>query len=337
MFHLAIPLALAPVAIVPTQVVDTAEGRVEFIGLGKWTPRQLDEAVTKQCEAHYCAADLERELGFAEAAVFVLGQDSVVGKLVVVVEAAERVHKKVVLAGAGAMPPDWVEVSEQIEKDEMALDLALRHYPRLLTAGEDAALEELGELDWAADSLPTVVSLWTFLRAHAAPGDLVTALWHLDHDADFAARRLAAAVLGGFHDQDLAWWALADGLRDADDRVNGTCWTVLRSLAECCARPVDWRPAAPALAAVLAGTQCFAVPDLCRVLAATQVDRSLAPALLDGGGGELVLGFADSQAAFARERARELLLYLGELPATATLEQLRTFVAATTAPAGDRR
>jgi hypothetical protein len=327
--------ALAAILAAPlsAQVVDTAQGRIEFLGLGRCTPEQLDAAVTERCKAHYCAADLKNKLGFAEAAVFILGgKEGDVRKLVVVVEPAERVQKKV-LPAAVPLPAAWAAV---VEADPMAFDLALRGYPQLLAEGEATARAELAKLDWAADSLPRVGEVWTFLQVHAAPEHLPGALWHLDHHGDFAARQLAAAVLLNFHDRDVAWWALADGLRDPEDRVNGACQTALRGLGERCRRQVDWTPATPALAAVLAGTQCFAVPDLCRVLVATEVQPGLAPALLGPGRGELVLAYAGSQAEFARERARELLCHLAGGPATASIEELRAFVARAVLPAEGR-
>lgn len=325
----ALALACAAVLCTPAaaQVADTCEGPAEFVGLSRTTAAELDRVVVDRCAGHYCAATLEGTCGFADAAVFVLPQGGGVRKLIVLVEDADRVRRKRLLPGTSAMPDDWGGFCAGFDADGAAFHLAVRHYPQRQHDGEAAARAALEAIDWAAPELPAVDACWRFLAAHAAVADRTTALWLLDHDPDPAARRLAAAVLLNFADDDVVWWALADGMRDPEDRVSGTCWSALRALAEHRPRPVDWRPAAPALAALLAGTHCFGLPDLCRALVATEVDPALAPVLMAVDGGELLLGLAAAQASFARERARELLTRLTALPAEAEVPEFRAAVA----------
>jgi hypothetical protein len=77
---------------------------------------------------------------------------------------------------------------------------------------------------------------------------------------------------------------------------------------------VDWHPIAGSLRASLAGTRLFAFPLLVRVLNATEVSPSLAPQLLGGGNGYLVLSAASAEVFPERIAVRRLLSRLSGLP-----------------------
>ena len=66
-------LVLARVAAL-AQVVETSNGKVEFIGLEKWTPATIQEKLgyASPDKFHFCAADLKERLKFADASVTVV-------------------------------------------------------------------------------------------------------------------------------------------------------------------------------------------------------------------------------------------------------------------------
>ena len=76
------------------------------------------------------------------------------------------------------------------------------------------------------------------------------------------------------------------------------------------ARPVDWTPAVPALRALLDGTNLFAHTQLMETLAATRVSPELAPRLLGGGGGAIVLAKVGALDPRARTAAHRVLTQL---------------------------
>jgi hypothetical protein len=92
--------------------------------------------------------------------------------------------------------------------------------------------------------------------------------------------------------------------------VRATAAEVLQALGAGGTRRVDWAPALPTLRALLDGTNLFAHNRVLDVLAATRIEPALAPPLLAGGRGELVL--AKLQALWPAERraARRLLVQL---------------------------
>jgi hypothetical protein len=232
--------------------------------------------------------------------------------VVAVVEDAARAARKT-FPGTGAteLPSDL----QLLAGDEVApaLDLAVREYLTFVDEGADAARSRLAALDWAAAELPKVAELWRWLAARDDDASRRLASWRLDHDPSWEARRASAAVLVNSSDDDAAWWALADGLRDPDDRVAGVCLAGLHALVTRRARPVDWRPAVPTLQALLSGTNLFAYPQLCKLLVATEVDPALAPALAPAGA-PLLAGFLDCQSDALRGAARRLVARLSGEP-----------------------
>src|SRR5260370_31989127 len=78
-----------------------------------------------------------------------------------------------------------------------------------------------------------------FLAEHRTDADRHTALIALRRDGFYANRVVAATVLMNFADRDSTWWALAEALRDPNERVRTAASIVL---AELPARTVDWAP-----------------------------------------------------------------------------------------------
>jgi hypothetical protein len=291
------------------QVVDTDKGRLEFLGLESCSPQKLIATFQEKYRGHFCAATLKEDLGFAEAAVLLFGNPPVTVVAVVEREHAARVRYKAAPEGTGFVPAGWEAGAALVEKEGMAFQAAVVQFPLVLAKDADAGAAALAG-SWEAEDIQRARAIWIMLRERSTPADCTRALWCLDHDAHVPVRQLAAAVLMNFHRDDAAWWALADGLRDSDDRVKMTCQQALAALAKHVARPVDWKPAVPAVRAVLDGTNLTAFGALARALVATGVAPELAPDLLAGAGHALLV-----HANADRESLRE--------GAVAVLERLR--------------
>jgi hypothetical protein len=232
---------------------------------------------------------IKERLGFPDAHVAMLEDGSY---LVAVVDPA---HKKCVQwrptpAGSGRLPAGWSAPMALAENDFMAFQAAALGWTLFRKEGADkAAAESLLGPEEGEKARP----IWEFIASQRGPEACDTAVWTLGHDARAGARMLAAAVLLNFHERDVAWWSLADGLRDSEDRVKGACQQVLQIFGRDHARSVDWGPAVPALRAVLDGTHLDAVVSLAKVLLATGIRADLGSALV-GEAGEGLLVFVPS-------------------------------------------
>jgi hypothetical protein len=90
-------------------------------------------------------------------------------------------------------------------------------------------------------------------------------------------------TLGNFADRDLAWHAYVAAIRRPPGHGTPPAEMMLRSLARNVARPVDWRPVAPAPRALLDGTNLFAYSDVVDALTVTDLDRGVGRDLLRDG------------------------------------------------------
>jgi hypothetical protein len=224
-------------------------------------------------------------LGFPDASVMMFEDGGFVVAVVDPIHSAS-VRFRAEPPERGRLPEAWIAMIARIEAEPMAFQAAMVGLATFTRSGAEKAAEAspFGPQE-GAKAKPC----WDFLAAQRDARSLGIAVWTLAHHAQVEARMLAAATLAAFPEHDIAWWALADALRDANDLVKGTSQQALHYLAREHARSVDWGPAAPALRAVLDGTNLGAVPALARALLLTHVDPALAAPLLAGGGRGLLV------------------------------------------------
>jgi hypothetical protein len=133
------------------------------------------------------------------------------------------------------------------------------------------------------------------------------ALWAALAAPGLYDRMAAVAILANFGEADPTWWTLLDVVREQDGPVRGLAAGILRALPVRADRPVNWRPAAPALHAILNGTGMSDVPHIVSMLVAHRVSSELAVPLLGGGGGHALLSYASAEQRSFREGALALL------------------------------
>lgn len=286
------------------QVVHTSKGAVEFFGLEKWTPEEIQEKLGYKSpdQMHYCAADLQK-LGFADASVVGSSENGRRLTFVTVVE-PQRGAEVVYLprpTGHIPRPQTWDALRKALQAPEF-LGGGVLDYARSLD-GADAAQPWIGE--------GTEQLWWKNARVLNTDADFRQALDALSRDSDSTIRSAAAVVLMNFANHDEAWRSLVRGLRDPDGRVNATCIQALNSLATYMPRMVDWLPVSADIAHVLRGTNLFALRFLLKQLTATKIDPALSSPLLANGGGRLVLSYLRAQEDHdARDLAHRFLVQL---------------------------
>ena len=285
---------------------------IEVIGLRRWTIPMIQDSLAKYApgitlESHACAAVLRYKIGFADAAAisYQMPGDSLEQILVIVVEPQDSARVRYRAAPMDSARPRaaWHSLLSVIKERPQAFQPALWRYrawqldPQVAPPGRT-----LGD---SAD----VRKVWQFLTTQRRPAHLATALDVLRTDRNVYNRMAATAILANFTHQDRALHALVGALLETDGPVKGIASIVLGSFSQERPRPVDWRPVAAQLHAILNGTGVFNVSATMQLLVATGVRPDLATSLLRGGG-EMVLSFLAAQHPDPRLSAHALLVAL---------------------------
>ena len=278
------------------QVVETAKGRVEFVGLKTWTPEMIYTKLGYDSldKMHHCAAPLKDKLGFADASVIYyvttladLGDKEKLYTVITVVEPGDagQVQYKPKPTKSIATPAEWGGFSQAIHQEKIAkVGYELQFY-----AG---TFKNAIHADAARKSpLKQSPSWWGLLQQLRGKRDYETALKVLSRDEDPRKRRVAAMVLTNFADRDAAWRALMEGVRDGDNGVSQICSSALFTLTRYVPRTVDWSSAGESIRYLLNGTNLFALPHVLRTLSKTGVSTRLAKPLLKNGGGRMLLPY----------------------------------------------
>jgi hypothetical protein len=285
------------------QVVRTSAGSVEFLGLEKWTPAQIEQRLsyTSSDRLHYCAADLKK-LGFPEVAVVGYSEQGHRNAVVTVVEPQREaeVSYKSRPSRHFALPTDW-ENLKKVTKQPGFLEGGILDYSRNLPGA-------LADRPWLADG--TLQAWWPILRGYRRQSDFKLAQQVLDQADDAEARSVASIMLMNFASEDAAWRILVSGLRDPDDLVQSTCLQALNSLATYHPRTIDWAPAISDLVSLLHGTDLFAFQFLLKALTVTKIDPVLAGPLLRRGGARLVIAYLRAEHEEQRYLARRFLVQI---------------------------
>ncbi|WP_419162788.1 hypothetical protein [Candidatus Palauibacter sp.] len=248
------------------QVMEGPDGPVEFVGLKEWRARDLFEAIQELAPDqpfHACAAVMELELGFAEAAAMsyrTRGSDEVY-TVVVGVEDLTRVRYRAVGSETLGLPDTWRKLKATAEEDLYILTSAAR------------TLHSREDTEWIGADPEVLEEVWT--RIDRADGRRDHRLAHelLARDVSWSARAIATLVLGNFMDRDTSWHGLVLSLTDPEDRVTHVAQSLLQGLIYSDSRrPVEWSAAREPLLAHFGGTNPWSFDLVLRVLVATEVD-----------------------------------------------------------------
>jgi hypothetical protein len=288
---------------------------VQLIGLHTWTRQMVKDSLAKKVpgsdttlSTHACGAEM-LQLGFVRTAAIYYPTRIIVS--VVEPQDSALVRTNPAILTTKPLPDGWQAVLQQ------HLDMEGQFKNGLFTFGvEYYTLFVAGKGDSVRAAIteggmtipPALDSLWTFLAAHGTDADRIRALDILEHDSAATHRTMAIGVLTNFPHRDDVWRALLHVLRDRND-VPGVWLTAKKVLARWVGmepRKVDWAPSTDDLRAFFAGANLWALPDIMRILTVTQVDPTLAPAIL-AHNDVFVLGYAESGDAQAAKIGQDFL------------------------------
>lgn len=258
------------------QVLPGPDGPVEFIGLQRWDAQELFDAIQKlepDRPFHACAAVMKRELGFADAAVFLhfsdeldsIDQSSNRYTVVVGVEDSAQVQYRPAGNATIDLPQTWQDLEAVVGEDMNMLSVAARMFHSRRFA--DQVAEIMGADTDALDQV------WDLIRRADGSEDLRLAHEVLAKDASWSKRTIATLLLGNFIDDHTSWHGLVGSLVDSDARVRDMAVGMVDVLTRQKRDTVKWSAARDPLLALFGGTNPFAFGVALEVLVATDVDQ----------------------------------------------------------------
>jgi hypothetical protein len=304
-------IALTVVSLASAQVLETSEGKVEFIGLHHWKPAQVRDTLAVlrpdvPLTSGACAVVLRSEAGFPEAAVISFSfpdgsfEDHTMISLVEP-EEADRVRYGAFPADSLAPPDRWERVHEILVTGGWAAwRLALQHRSRDISPA-------MGSREAGEDST-NYLEFRAFLESRSTQQDLRTAINVLSGDRDGFNRQIAVGILGGFPERPESWHAMVRAARGfgPEDPGRDAAAGMIRASAHKVPNSIDWAPVADDLAALLSGTNLYAFEPVLGLLTRTGLPLALTRDLL-ADGAPLVVDHLAAWSLMPRQTARRFL------------------------------
>jgi hypothetical protein len=295
---------------------ESPKGRVEVLGLRKWTLAMLRDSVRRYVpgqELHdaACMVTLRDSLHFAEASVswFSMAppgakpQDFLTIKVIEPDQASRVQWNPRIRDEFTSILPDYASVILPITDSSGAVSRG--RFEFWLQFPDSASRHDILARNPEARRLDGE-RVFRFLATRQSASDQRRAMRTLQRDGFWVNRMVAAAVLSNFPAVDSTWWVLAQALRDPREAVRGVA---LRSLSAMPPRTIDWRPVVTDLRLLVGGTNLPAMEQVFDILGRTNISPSLSAPLLRGNA-EWVLDHLNSGTPMAPERAHHLLMRL---------------------------
>lgn len=306
----------APGAAAAQVAYDSPKGRVEVLGLRRWTLAMLQDSIRRYVpgqELHdaACMVTLRDSLHFVEASVerFEMAPPGQPQRSFLAIKVIEPAQAASVqwdmrpLNEFSSLLPDYAPLILTLTDSTGAVWRGRLIYWLQFsdTAGRQRAVARASESARADEQ-----RAFSFLAARRTEADRVRAARILINDGFWVNRMMAVAVLSSFAAHDSTWFLLVRALRDPHEAVREAADAVVRALP---ARPIDWRGSATDLRLLLGGTDLPAMPTVFDLLARTDVSPALASRLLRNNAG-WVLDHLGSEAPMASATAHRLLVRL---------------------------
>jgi len=304
---------------IEAQIVETSKGKVEFIGLEKWTTEMIQQKLAYQSpdNFHFCAADLKSKLGFADASVTLDSENGKMYTIITIVEPdrAGQVSYKPKPIGSVAIPASWSSLIKLVEERGI-LNEILDYGSTLKKSNKtEKPLLEGADRTW-----------WKYLQERRNKEDFQTALKVLSGDKEYKNRSTAALILTNFPEKDAAWSALMDGVRDKDARVNSASLQALITMAKYVPRRIDWSQSASSIRYILNGTNLSALVHIIKTLLKTKVSQKLANDLFKEDGGRMLLVYLRAKNEERKSLSQNLLMHLSGKNFGSDVEEWRNWI-----------
>lgn len=295
---------------------DSPKGRVEVLGLHRWTLAMLQDSIRHYVRGQElyeaaCMVTLRDSLHFAEASVerFELAppgqpQRSFLSIKVIEPDQATSVQWDTRPRNEfSSLLPDYAPLILSVS-DSNGTVWRGRFTYWLQFSDSIARQRALARVPESAR--PDGQRAFAFVQARRTESDRLRAVRVLTHDGFWVNRMMAVSVLSSFAARDSTWFLLVRALRDPHEAVREAAEAVVRAMP---ARPVDWQGSVNDLRLLLGGTNLPAIQTVFDLLARTDVNPTLASALLRNNAA-WALDHLGSEAPMASGAAHRLLVRL---------------------------
>lgn len=199
-------------------VVQEGGETIEFIGLKKWTVKQLQDSVRKhdpKGKLSFCAATLKSELKFCDASViYYYRNDTTYDGVITVIEPQDSllVKRNALFEGENDLQSEWYDFSDKYRKYGYETSLAQR--TRLLT--DDSARIELEQFVKQVQRIKIDTAIFreirTLLRTNSVNVKNLSKIVHTSWNP--YSRGVAILAMSGLPDNDTCLASVVHGLLD---------------------------------------------------------------------------------------------------------------------------
>jgi hypothetical protein len=292
------------------QVINTMEGKVEFIGLKQWSIEMIKDSLEKYVPNGHglsgCAGELTTSLHFADASVIRYMDDTSYYTVITLVEPQDRKNTeyKQNLPGSEDIFTDYKTIDTIYNRDFMAFQYSIINYGLYKSGNTDSAISAINR---SGTDLKTALRVWAFLTSEKDEKTKTDALWLAEHSPNQVNRAISAAILTNFPNDSQTWWTLMDMLRDNDIFVNTIARLSLKNMSKYTPAKTDWGPCIATLRLLLNGTNLFAYTTVLEALKNTDISPDVANRLLDDNTSFLLIACLAARHDEERKVAHELL------------------------------
>jgi hypothetical protein len=197
-------------------VVQEDGNTIEFIGLKKWTVKQLQDSVRKhdpKGKLGFCAAILKHNLKFCDVSVIdYYRNDTTDDEVITVIEPQDSllVKRNALFEGADTLQYEWYDFSDKYRK--YSSETALAQRTRLLT--DDSARIELEKVVKRVRTIDNVIfhEIRTLLRTNPVNIKNLSQITYTSWDP--YSRGVAILAMAGLPDNDTCLASIVHGLLD---------------------------------------------------------------------------------------------------------------------------
>lgn len=295
---------------------DSPRGRVEVLGLRRWTLGMLQDSIRRYVpgqELHdaACMVTLRDSLHFADVSVQRMEWDipgdpkrSYLTIKLIEPEQSARVQWDVRARNAHtSLIGDYAPLLLPVTDSSGGVWIGrIVHWLQ----SADTSRRQRAMADAPASARADAERVFAFLDRTRGERDRRRAMSVLRRDGFWGNRMAAVIVLSNFTSLDSTWWTLARALRDPEEGVRLAASDIVRAASPV---PVDWSGVTGDLRLLLGGTNLLAIDDVFSMLVKTGVAPALAPVLLRDNA-DWVLDHLAAETPMASNGAHRLLVRL---------------------------
>ena len=319
--HPAVPIRQDTSRVSSAVQLERTNGTLEILGLHRWTLRMLEDTLKEAgCDLRgrqslvACATVLQRSFKFPEATLVspppVQGTGSYSILSLVEPQDSARVRSRALGSEVKGGRADWEPFRTLMRENENVFRFLVESafYPDFDFKKPHPIEVRAYISQRGRDSV--LYHRWSkFLREHRTANGYATAVNVLQHSQNRNDRRIAMLIIMPFVQDTVTWQTLFNALLERDSGIRLDAAKSLGVLAQAGHRPPTWSSIAPAVHAILNGTNPGELHTIVAVLRTLKVGPEQGRLFLNGGG-YMLLAYAGAKHPSFHQPALHLLRLL---------------------------